>query len=94
MGKLVTVFSKKTNDPPPWILSFSTAAILKIRSRSPKSNQFFYMSQLYIPENLVRIQPLVHKILCRQKNVTPVPCGCQRYLHQKQYVPLPVGGGK
>ena len=28
------------------------------------------MSQLYIHEYLVRIQPLVHKILCRQKSVT------------------------
>ena len=30
------------------IFSFSTAVTLKIRSRSPKSNQFFVMSQLYI----------------------------------------------
>ena len=37
---------------------------LKIKSRSPKPNQFFVMSQLYINENLVRIQPLVQKILC------------------------------
>ena len=50
---------------------FSTAVILKIWSRSPKSNQFFVMSQLYIHENLVRIQPLVHKILCRLESVMP-----------------------
>ena len=31
------------------------------------------MSHLYIHENLVRIQPLVHKILCRQKSLTPAP---------------------
>ena len=43
----------------------------KNRSRSPQSNQFFVISKLYIHENLVRIQPLVHKILCRQKSVTP-----------------------
>ena len=32
---------------------------------SPKSNQFFVMFQLYIHKNLVRTQPLVHKILCK-----------------------------
>ena len=31
------------------------------------------MSQLYILENLVRIQPLVHKILFRQESVMLVP---------------------
>ena len=49
---------------------FSTAVTLKIRSRSPKSNQFFAMSQLYIHGNLVRIQPVIHKILFRQESVT------------------------
>ena len=56
---------------PPWIFSFSIAVTLKIRSGSPKSNQSFLMSQLHIHENLVRIQPLVHKILCRQESVMP-----------------------
>ena len=42
----------------------------KIRSPSPNSNQFFVMSELHIHANLVRIQPLVHKILCRQESVT------------------------
>ena len=37
-----------------------------------KSYQFFVMSQFYIPENLLRIQPLVHKILYRQERVTPI----------------------
>ena len=64
------MFSEKTDVLHPWIFSFSTAATLKIRSRSPKSYQFFVMSQLYISENLVRIQTLVHKILCRQESVT------------------------
>ena len=31
------------------------------------------MSQLYIHENLVRIQPLVHKILAREESVMPMP---------------------
>ena len=54
------------------IFSFYTAMTLKIRSRSPKSVQFFVMSQiykLYIHANLVRIWPLVHKILHRQESI-------------------------
>ena len=43
---------------------FSTSVTLKIRWRSPNSVKAFIMSDLYINENLVRIQPLVHKILC------------------------------
>ena len=39
---------------------------LIIRSRPPKSNQFFFMSQSHIHKKLVRIHPLLHKILCRQ----------------------------
>ena len=53
--------------------SFSTTVTLKIRSRSPKFNQFFVMSQLYIHANLITIKPLVHKILCREERVmTPL----------------------
>ena len=72
--------------------SYSTAVALKIRSRPPKSDQFF------IHENLVKIQPLVHKILCRQESVTPVltpmprPTGSE----PKLICPLPLcgwGGG-
>ena len=33
--------------------SFSTAVTLKIKSRSPKCNQFFDMARLYIHANLV-----------------------------------------
>ena len=55
------------------------AVTLKIRLRSPKSNHFFAMSQLYSYGNLVRIQPLVPKILCRQETFmqmpTPMPTG-------------------
>ena len=40
--------SRENRCPPPDIFSFSTAVTLKIRSRSPKSNQFFVMPQLYI----------------------------------------------
>ena len=65
--KLISVFSEKTDVPQPWIFSFSTAVTLKIRSRSLKSNKFFVMSHIYIPENLVRIQRTVHKILFWQK---------------------------
>ena len=53
------------------IFAFSAAVTMKIRSRSPKLNQFFVMSKLCIYENLVRIQPLVYKILSRQECVTP-----------------------
>ena len=53
----------------------SAEILILIRLRSPKSNQFFVMSQLYIHENLVRLQPLIHKILCRQEGVMPMPTG-------------------
>ena len=42
------------------------AVILKIRSRSPKSNKLFIMSDLYRLENLVTFHPMVHEITCRQ----------------------------
>ena len=83
--ELVIVFSEKTDVPQPWIFSFSAVVTLKIRSRSPKSNHFFVMSQLYIHENLVKIQQPIHKILYRQDSVMRR----QRDLHQNQYVPLP-----
>ena len=47
--QLVTVFSEKADVPPPKFFSFSTALTMKIRSISPKSNQFFVMLQLYYP---------------------------------------------
>ena len=70
---------------------FSTAVTLKIRSRSPKSNQLFVISQLYIHKNLVRIHQLVNNILCRQESVNANRNGiCTK----KQYILLPLGGGK
>ena len=50
--------------------SLSPAVTLKIRSRSPKPNQFFIMSQCYIHANLVKIHPPVHEISCKQESVT------------------------
>ena len=44
--------------------SLSPAMALKIRSRSPKPNQLFIMSQCYILANLVKIHSPVHEISC------------------------------
>ena len=52
--------------------SLSPAVTLKIRSRSPKPNQLFIMSQCYIHANLVKIHQLVHEISCKQDSVTPM----------------------
>ena len=46
--------------------SLSPALTLKNRSRSPKSNQLFIMSQCYIHANLVEICRPVHEIRCTQ----------------------------
>ena len=51
--------------------SLSPAVTFKIRSRSPKPNQLFIMSQCYIHANLVKIHPPVHEISCKQESVTP-----------------------
>ena len=48
------------------ICSLSPAVILKIRSRSPKLNQLFIVSQCYSHANLVIFQPMLHEITCRQ----------------------------
>ena len=40
--------------------------MLKMRSRSPKSNHFFPPSQLYIFASFVKIHPLVQTTECRQ----------------------------
>ena len=68
LGKNYIVQTRKLH----LLFSFSTAMTLKIRSWSPKAYHFF-MSQLYIQANLVRIQPQVHKMLCRQESVEPKP---------------------
>ena len=74
--------------------SLSPAVTLKIRSMSPKPNQLFIMSQCYIHANLVTIRQPVHEISCKQESVTPtLKCQRQQDPHQKQYVPLPFGGG-
>ena len=46
--------------------SLSPAVTLKNRSRSPKPNQLFIMSQYYIHANLVEICLPVHEIWCTQ----------------------------
>ena len=51
--------------------SLSPAVTLKIRSKSPKPNQLFNMSQCYIHANLAKIHPPVHEISCKQESVTP-----------------------
>ena len=53
--------------------SLSPAVTLKIRSRSPKPNQLFIMSQCYIHANLVKIHPPVHEISCKQESLTLTP---------------------
>ena len=51
----------------------------KLSQGHQKSDQFFVMSQLYIHKNLVRIQPLLHKILCKQESLTPMPTPTKSY---------------
>ena len=80
------VFREKRLSPN---LDFSAAATLKNRSRSAISNQFFVMSAFCIHEHLVRIQPLVHKILCRQESVTPTPMPTQMGSAPKSIYPPP-----
>ena len=53
--------------------SLSPTVTLKIRSRSPKPNQLFIMSQCYISANLVKIYPTVQEMSCKQESVTPMP---------------------
>ena len=47
-------------------LSIYNVVTLKIRSRSPKSNQFFPPSLECICASLVKFQPLVKEIMCTQ----------------------------
>ena len=49
----------------------SPAVTLKMRSRSPKSNQLLNLSQWYIHASLVKFHPLVQEILCIQEIFTP-----------------------
>ena len=58
--------------------SLSPAVTLNIRSRSPKPNQLFIVSQCYIHANLVKIRQQVHKISCRQETVRLTPTSMSR----------------
>ena len=71
----------------------SPALTLKIRSRSPKPNQLFKMSQCYIHANLVKIHPSVHEISCKQENVKLTPTLTPTGSAPKTICPLPFGGG-
>ena len=53
-------------DPLGSFLSIYNVVILKIRSRSPKSNHFFPPSWWCICASLVKFQPLVKEIVCTQ----------------------------
>ena len=55
--------------------SLSPAVTLKIRSKSPKPNQLFIISQCYIHANLVKIHPPVHEISRIQESVMLTPTG-------------------
>ena len=49
----------------------SPPVTLKIRSRSPKSNQLLSLSQRYIHASLVTFHPLVQEISFKQESVKP-----------------------
>ena len=68
--KLVTMFSEKTDVSQPWIVSLSTTEnYVKVTKIYPV---LCYVPIIY-PWKFGRIQPLVHKILHRQKSVTQIP---------------------
>ena len=71
--------------------SLSPTVTLKTRSRSPKPNYLFTMSQCCIHANLVKIHPSVHEISCKQdlESVMLTPTGSAL----KTICPLPFGGG-
>ena len=50
----------------PFSNNLSPPVTLKTGSRSPKSNQFFFMSQQYSCESLVKIHLFLHETGCRQ----------------------------
>ena len=52
--------------------SLSAGVTLKIKSRSPKPNQLFTMSQCYIHANVVKIWHLVHELLGKQESFAPM----------------------
>ena len=50
----------------PFSNNLSPPVTLKIGSRSPKSNYFFFMSQQYSCASLVKIHPFLYEIGCRK----------------------------
>ena len=63
LGPNIAVASEKTE----YGGNFShEAVILKIRSRSPKSNKLLILSDLFKLANLVIFDPMAHEITCRQ----------------------------
>ena len=46
--------------------NLSPSVTLKMESRSPKSNQFFFLSQQYSCASLVKIHSVLHVLGCRQ----------------------------
>ena len=71
-NKAVQVWSKSTHSfwrkgaDKPFSNNLSTLVTLKMESRSPKSNQFFSMSQQYRCTSLVKIHTFIQEIGCRQ----------------------------
>ena len=64
-SKSVHSFKRQGADKP-FFNNLSPCVTLKMGSRSPKSNQFFFMSQQYSFASLVKIHPFLHEIGCRQ----------------------------
>ena len=64
-----------------WLKFGSLSSTVTLKSRSPKPNQLFIMSQCYIHVNLVKIHPPAQEILCKQEHVMltltlmPMPTG-------------------
>ena len=56
----------RTRDYAPFSNNLSPPVTLKMGSRSPKSNQFFYMSQQYRCASLVKIYLFLQEIGCGQ----------------------------
>ena len=70
---------------------FSSAVTLKIRARSPNTNQVFIMPQFHIHANLVPIHLLVHEITSTQEKV--VLNAEAEETHTKTIPPSPLVGG-
>ena len=66
---------------------------LKIRSRLPKPNQLFIMSQCYIHANLVKIWQSVHEISFKQESVMPTLSLTPTEFAQKTICPPPLSVG-